>query len=155
GLGDAVKYIPRPVVLGFTNGIALLIASTQIKDFLGLQIADPPSEFVARVVALAHGLHALTPSAVVLAIVSLLLIIGVPRVLPRVPGSIAALVVATGCVALLHLPVATIGSKFGGIPGGMPTFSVPAFRGDLMLPLLPSALTVAFLAAVESLLSAV
>jgi SulP family sulfate permease len=155
GLGQAVKYIPRPVVLGFTNGIALLIASTQIKDMLGLRIADPPSEFFARMDALLHGLVTTDPVALGLAVCSLALIFLVPRWLPRVPGSIVALLVATAAVAVFDLPVATIGSKFGGIPSGLPPIQIPPFRADLILPLLPSAVTVALLAAVESLLSAV
>ncbi len=155
GLGRAVKFIPRPVVIGFTNGIALLIASTQIKDFLGLAIPDPPSEFFARMEALVAGLPAWNPATVALGVVSLALVLLVPRYYPRVPGSIVALVLATVAVVVFDLPVDTIGSKFGGIPSGLPHVEMPAFRADLLLPLLPSALTVALLAAVESLLSAV
>ncbi|MEZ5289798.1 MAG: SulP family inorganic anion transporter [Vicinamibacterales bacterium] len=155
GLGEAVKFIPRPVVVGFTNGIALLIATTQIKDFLGLAIPEPPSEFFARMEALAAGLPRWNPAAFALAAVSLALVLLVPRVVKRVPGSIVALVLATTAVATLGLPVETIGSKFGGIPNGLPVVAIPEFRADLLLPLLPSALTVALLAAVESLLSAV
>jgi SulP family sulfate permease len=155
GLGTAVKFIPRPVVVGFTNGIALLIASTQIRDFFGLGIVDPPSEFFARMRALAESMPSLDPVTVVLAVGSLALVLLVPRWLPRVPGSIVALVVGTAAVVAFQLPVDTIGSKFGGIPSGLPAFAIPPFRTDLILPLLPSALTVALLAAVESLLSAV
>lgn len=155
GLGRAVRFIPRPVVIGFTNGIALLIASTQIRDFLGLAIPDPPSEFFGRVEALAGGLPHWSPAATALGVGSLALVIAVPRFVPRIPGSIVALVVGTVAVATLGLPVETIGSKFGGIPGGLPHVEIPAFRADLVLPLLPAALTVALLAAVESLLSAV
>ena len=155
GLGQAVKFIPRPVVLGFTNGIALLIASTQVKDFLGLAIRDMPSEFFPRMRALASAIGTLNPLASLLAIASLAVVVVVPRRWPRVPGSIVAVVLGTAAVALLQLPVETIGSRFGGIPGGVPPMAVPAFRADLLLPLLPSALTVALLAAVESLLSAV
>ncbi len=155
GLGQAVKFIPRPVVIGFTNGIALLIASTQIKDFLGLRMGEPPTEFFARMAALGEALPLWTPAALALAAGSLAVVLLVPRWLPRVPGAIVALVAATAAVALLGLPVETIGTKFGGIPSGLPPFAIPAFRADLILPLLPSALTVALLAAVESLLSAV
>jgi sulfate permease, SulP family len=155
GLGQAVRFIPRPVVLGFTNGIALLIASTQIKDFLGLGIADPPSEFFARMTVLVEAASTLDPVTVMLGLASLAVVVLVPRWLPRLPGSIVALVVGTTAVAIMQLPVETIGAKFGGIPGGLPAFAIPAFRADLILPLLPSAFTVALLAAVESLLSAV
>lgn len=155
GLGQAVKYIPRPVVLGFTNGIALLIASTQIKAALGLALDDMPHEFFARMSALAAHLDTVNLATVALTAVSLAIILLVPRWLPRVPGSVVALTVGTITAAALGLPVATIGTTFGGIPGGLPAFAIPELRPDLILPLLPSALTVALLAAVESLLSAV
>ncbi|HEX5069006.1 MAG TPA: SulP family inorganic anion transporter [Vicinamibacterales bacterium] len=154
GLGQAVKFIPRPVVLGFTNGIALLIASTQIKDFLGLDVSTP-SEFFSRMVVLANALHTVNPAALILAGISIGLIVAVPRWLPKVPGSVVALVIGTAAVAVLPLHLETIGSRFGGIPQGWPSVHVPAFRADLILPLLPEAFTVAFLAAIESLLSAV
>ena len=155
GLGQAVKFIPRPVVLGFTNGIALLIASTQIKDFLGLTTAEMPSEFFSRMAVLAASIDTISGVTVALAVTSLALVVLVPKWIPRVPGSIMALVAGTAAVAFLHLPVETIGSKFGGIPASLPHVDVPRFRAELILPLLPSAFTVALLAAVESLLSAV
>lgn len=155
GLGTAVKFIPRPVTIGFTNGIALLIASTQIKDFLGLTTPTVPSEFLGRIkVLLAHVGTADWPTLIV-AVTSLAVILLLPRFTKRVPGSIVALLLGTVVTAVLHLHVATIGTKFGGIPTGLPPFAIPHFRADLILPLLPSALTVALLAAVESLLSAV
>ncbi|MGE0814432.1 MAG: SulP family inorganic anion transporter [Vicinamibacterales bacterium] len=154
GLGTAVRYIPRPIVIGFTNGIALLIATTQIKDALGLP-GTPPGEFFARMSALAEALPALNPAALGVTVASLVICLGVPRLTPRVPGAIAALVLGTAAVRLLDLPVATIGSVFGGLPRHLPTVHVPEFRADLVLPLLPSAITVALLGAVESLLSAV
>ncbi len=155
GLGQAVRFIPRPVVLGFTNGIALLIASTQIKDFLGLRLAESPSEFFARMQLVAVSLHTVDGIAVGLAIVSLALVLFIPKWMPRVPGAIVALIAGTAAVAAFQLPVETIGARFGEIPGGLPSIAVPQFRADLILPLLPAALTVAILAAVESLLSAV
>lgn len=155
GLGQAVKYIPRPVLLGFTGGIAVIIASTQVKDLLGLGIADPPSAFLAKVASLAHGLPAWNPLAVTIALVSIACIVVIPRRWPRVPGSIVALVVGTVSVIVFHPHVETIGSKFGGVPSGLPAPHVPALPVELLLPLLPSAITVALLAAVESLLSAV
>ena len=155
GLGTAVKYIPRPVVLGFTNGIALLIASTQIKDFLGLEMAHSPSEFFERLRAIAGAIDTINPAAVGLGVTALAIILLLPRRLPRVPGSIVALAAGTIAVVALQLPVATIGSTFGGIPSGLPAVSIPAFRADLILPLLQPAFTVAVLAALESLLSAV
>lgn len=155
GLGRAVKYIPRPVTIGFTNGIALLIASTQIKDFLGLQTPPVPSEFGERMKMLFEHLGTVDLTTVLVAGASLAVILVLPRITRRVPGSIVALLLGTAATAAFHLPVATIGSKFGGIPTGLPHLSVPSFQPELIPPLLPSALTVAFLAAVESLLSAV
>jgi SulP family sulfate permease len=156
GLGNAVKFIPRPVIIGFTNGIAVLIASTQIKDFLGLRVAAKvPSEFIERMRFIAENLNTADFLAIVIALASLAVILVFPRFTKRVPGSIVALLGATACVGLLGIPVETIGSKFGGIPSGLPQFQMPAFRMDLIIPLLPSALTVALLAAIESLLSAV
>jgi sulfate permease, SulP family len=155
GLGQAVKFIPRPVVLGFTNGIALLIASTQIKDFFGLTLNGNPSEFFERMALVWEGLPTINWTATAIAAASLALILLVPKRFPRVPGSIVALFAGTAAGMLFPLPVETIGSKFGGIPNGLPSIAIPTFRADLILPLLPSALTVAILAAVESLLSAV
>lgn len=155
GLGSAVKYIPRPVTIGFTNGIAILIASTQIKDFLGLETGAVPSEFLLRMRLLADSLGSVHWPALLIAISSLLIILLLSKLTKRVPGSIIALVLATLAVAAFGLPVETIGSKFGGIPNGLPHISLPEVRPDLIVPLLPAAVTVAMLAAIESLLSAV
>lgn len=155
GLGTAVKYIPRPVTIGFTNGIAVLIASTQVKDFLGLETGAIPGEFILRMRVLLNSLGSVHWSALLVGIGSLLIILILPRLTKRVPGSIVALVLATLAVAIFQLPVETIGSKFGGIPTGLPHVSVPQFRPELIIPLLPAAVTVAMLAAIESLLSAV
>ena len=155
GLGSAVRFIPRPVTIGFTNGIALLIASTQIKDFLGLTTPAVPSEFLPRMKMLAGQLSTINFAALGVAAASLAIILILPRFTRRIPGSIVALVLSTAAVAALHLPIETIGSKFGGIPQGLPPFSMPDINLAHLLPLLPSALTVALLAAIESLLSAV
>lgn len=155
GLGAAVRYIPKPIVIGFTNGIALLIATTQIKDALGLPGPAPPSEFFARMEALAGALPGADPTTMALSAASLGLILLAARVAPRVPGAILALLAGTTAVWLFGLPVETIGSRFGGLPRDLPSLHLPEFRADLILPLLPSALTVALLGALESLLSAV
>ena len=156
GLGSAVKYIPRPVIIGFTNGIAVLIASTQIKDFLGLRTTGRvPSEFIERMRFLFEHIATVHLLTILLALSSLAVIIFMPRLTRRIPGSIVALIGATICVGLFNIPVETIGSKFGGIPTGLPEFIIPEFRRDLIIPLFPAALTVALLAAIESLLSAV
>lgn len=155
GLGAAVRFIPRMVVIGFTNGIAILIASTQIKDFLGLRTGAVPSEFMPRMRLLAAHVASLNLSALGLGLGTLAMLVVLPRVMRRVPASIVAVVVCTGVSVLFHLPVDTIGSKFGGIPRGFPPFAIPNFHAAHILPLIPSALTVALLAALESMLSAV
>jgi len=155
GLGTAVKYIPRPVTIGFTNGIAILIASTQIKDFLGLETGPMPSEFMQRMSLLAGNIGSFRWSAILIGVTSLLIILLVPKITKRVPGSIVALIFATVAVSLFGIPVETIGSKFGGLPTGLPQISLPQVRPELIVPLLPAAVTVAMLAAIESLLSAV
>jgi sulfate permease, SulP family len=155
GLGTAVKYIPRPVTIGFTNGIALLIASTQVKDFLGLRTPAVPSEFLPRMRLLVHHAATVRWTTVAVGGASLAVILLWPKVTKRLPGSIVALLLATAAAAIFHLPVETIGSKFGGIPQGLPHFVLPNLHAEHILPLLPSAFTVAMLAAVESLLSAV
>ncbi|HEY1949889.1 MAG TPA: sulfate permease [Bryobacteraceae bacterium] len=155
GLGTAVKFIPRPVTIGFTNGIAVLIASTQIKDFFGLKTGNVPSEFIGRMRVLIEHFSSIDWLTLALSGGSLASIILLPKLTRRIPGSIFALFLGTLAVVVFKLPVETIGSKFGGIPTGFPAIALPHFRPDLIVPLLPSALTVALLAAVESLLSAV
>jgi SulP family sulfate permease len=147
GLGAAVKYIPRPVTIGFTNGIALLIASTQIGDFLGLKIAQMPSAFLPRMGVLFANLNTISFEALSLAVGTLTVILVLPRITKRIPGSIVAMIACTFLAAISGMSVATIGGKFGGIPAGVPRLTFPAFHVDLIVPLLPSAMTVAFLAA--------
>src|SRR5436190_4055181 len=155
GMGSSVKYLPRPVVIGFTNGIAVLIASTQLRDFFGLQMAQVPSEFTARMSAVAAAVGSWTPSALAFGATALGLMIGLRRVAPRVPGAILALVGGTALVMALGPAIETVGSRFGGIPSGLPHVAFPAFRPDLIPTLFRPALTVALLGAIESLLSAV
>ncbi|HLX82609.1 MAG TPA: SulP family inorganic anion transporter [Terriglobales bacterium] len=155
GMGTAVKYIPRPIVIGFTNGIAILIASTQIKDFFGLTLEKVPGVFWARMEALVKNFHTISLEATALAVATIAIIIVCRAVSGRVPGAIVALALGTLAVWIFKLPVATIGSRFGGIPSGLPHLHVPAFRADLIHGLLGPALTVAMLGAIESLMSAV
>ncbi|MGE5054365.1 MAG: SulP family inorganic anion transporter [Acidobacteriota bacterium] len=155
GLGTAVKFIPRPVVIGFTNGIAVLIASTQVKDFFGLHLDKVPGVFSLRMQALAANFHTLSFEATALAVFTLLTLIICRSVSTRIPGPIVALVLATSAVYFFKLPVETIGTKFGGIPGGLPHLQIPRFRVDLIHGLLGPAFTVAMLGAIESLMSAV
>jgi SulP family sulfate permease len=155
GLGSAVGFIPRGVIIGFTNGIAILIASTQIKDFFGLRTGPVPSEFLPRMRLLAAHFESVNGAALGLGLLSLAILLFLPRLTKRVPGSIVAVIVCTVAVEVFHLPVETIGTKFGGIPGGLPPFAIPDFHSEHILPLIPSAFTVAMLAALESMLSAV
>src|ERR1700730_7036805 len=155
GLGTAVKYIPRPVVVGFTNGIAVIIASTQIKDFFGLKVDKVPGEFLARMETLARNFRTLSPLETGLGIFALIVILFFMRFVKRVPGYIVALFAGTALVILLKLPVQTIGTRFGGIPSGFPGIKIPQFRFDLLRPLISPAITVAMLGAIESLMTAV
>jgi SulP family sulfate permease len=155
GLGTAVKFIPRPVVIGFTNGIAVLIASTQIKDFFGLHLDKVPGVFWLRVEALAGNFHTLSFEATALAVFTLLTLIICRGLSARVPGPIVALLLSTCAVYFFKLPVETIGTRFGGIPAGLPHWQIPHFRTDLIHGLLGPAFTVAMLGAIESLMSAV
>ncbi len=155
GLGSAVRFIPRPVTIGFTNGIALLIASTQIKDALGLKTGAVPSEFIPRLKVLAANIGTLNWFALGLTAFTIAIILGFPKITRRVPGSIVALILTTVVCAVAGIRVETIGTRFGGITPGFPGLSIPRFDIGHLMPLLPSAFTVAMLAAVESLLSAV
>jgi SulP family sulfate permease len=156
GLGAVVKFLPRPVVVGFTNGIAVLIASTQIKDFFGLKIDHVPGEFVGRMEAILSHFGTISPPATVLSIAAIGLIVIFLRKVKRVPGSIVAMVVGTILVTALGLNVETIGTRFkDGIPSGLPAFGVPRFDVGMVGPLFQPAVTVAVLGAIESLMSAV
>jgi sulfate permease, SulP family len=155
GLGTGVKFIPRPVVIGFTNGIAVLIASTQVKDFFGLHLDKVPGVFWLRVEALAGSFHTLSFEATALAVFTLLTLIICRGLSSRIPGPIVALLLSTSAVYFFKLPVETIGTRFGGIPSGLPHWHIPTFRTDLIHGLLGPAFTVAMLGAIESLMSAV
>jgi SulP family sulfate permease len=157
GLGAVVKFLPRPVIVGFTNGIAVLIASTQVKDFFGLQIDKMPGEFLGRAEAIVANFQTISLTATLLAVSALAVIILMMGFVKRVPGSIVALLAGTVAVVTLHLPVETIGTRFGvdAVPSGLPTLVVPRFDLGMIGPLFPAALTVALLGAIESLMSAV
>lgn len=155
GLGAMVKFFPRPVVVGFTNGIAILIASTQIRDFLGLRMEHVPGDFFHRLAAIAENFKTLNPTATALGTASLLIMVLAARFCRRVPGAILVCFSATAAVALWHLPVETIASRFGGIPSGLPHVVIPKLQPTLLLHLLSPAVTVALLGAIESLFSAV
>lgn len=154
GMGTAVKYIPRSVVVGFTNGIAVLIVSTQLKDFFGLKIDKVPGEFLGRIEAVFQNWHTFSTPTFLLASGALTVILLMMRYVKKVPGSLVALFGGTAIVMALRLPVETIGSRFGGVPSGLPHFALPVFRFDLISALLLPAVTVAMLGAIESLMSA-
>lgn len=155
GLGAMVKYFPRPVVVGFTNGIAILIASTQIRDFLGLRMEHVPGDFFHRMGAIAGNFNTLNWAATMVGAASLLVMIACLRFFKRIPGAIVVCFGAIVAVSLFHIPVETIGTRFGGIPSGLPHVAVPKLQPSLLLHLFSPAITVAMLGAIESLFSAV
>ncbi len=155
GMGSAVKFIPRPIVIGFTNGIAILIASTQVKDFFGLHVEKVPGVFWLRMEVLAQQFGTLSYETTALAVGTVVILVVCRMFSHRIPGPILVLLLGTAAVALFKLPVETIGTRFGGIPSGLPHLVMPKFRSDLIHGLLGPALTVAMLGAIESLMSAV
>lgn len=155
GMGTAVKFIPHPVVIGFTNGIAVVIASTQLRDLFGLRPPEVPGEFIPRIQALVDAASTWSPTATLLGVSTVVILVGWRRLVPKVPGYIVVLLAGTALTAVAGLPVETIGSRFGGISSALPRVTMPDFKPELMLTLLSPALTIAMLGAVESLLSAV
>jgi sulfate permease, SulP family len=155
-MGTMIKFIPYPVTMGFTSGIAVLIFCTQIKDFLGLQVDKVPAEFVEKMRVLGEHVPTLQWPTAALALASLLIVVLWPNAWARrVPSSIVALVLGTGAVILFRIPVETIGTRFGGIPQGLPHMRLPEFSWPNIQNLFQPALTIALLGAIESLLSAV
>ena len=155
GMGSMVKYFPRPVIVGFTNGIAILIASTQIRDLFGLRMSQVPGDFFHRVQAFAHAANTVSWPATILSLASLAVMILCLKYAKRVPGAIVVTFGATAAVMLLRLPIETIGTRFGGIPSGLPAIALPKLHYDVFRQLLSPAFTVAMLGAIESLMSAV
>jgi SulP family sulfate permease len=165
-LGQLVRFIPVSIVIGFTNGIAVLIALSQVKDALGLSIDKLPADFFSQIGALAGALHTINPAAVAICALSLGLIVIWPksyvaghmapwkRWVALVPGTIVVLVLATVAVRALQLPVETIGTRFGGIPQGLPSIALPAFSWETVKQLIAPTITIALLGAIESLLCA-
>ena len=154
-LGSVIKFIPHPVVIGFTSGIAVIILSSEVKDFLGLRMGALPADFVPKWSAMIHNIGSFNPYAIGVAVASLALILLWPRISHRIPGSIVALVLATVAVQLFHLPVETIGSRFGALSAAFPHPVVPHVSFATASLLIGPAFTIAMLGAVESLLSAV
>src|SRR6266571_4282478 len=150
-----MKYFPRPVVVGFTNGIAILIASTQIRDFFGLKMDHVPGDFFHRMMAFGQAWNTLSVPATAVSIFSIALMVFCLRYAKKIPGAILVTFGAIAAIKLLHLPVETIGTRFGEIPSGLPKLVVPHFHYDVFRQLLSAAFTVAMLGAIESLMSAV
>ncbi|WP_243050339.1 sulfate permease [Dyella sp. RRB7] len=154
-LGTLMKYMPQPVITGFTAGIAVSIFSSQVKDVLGLTMASVPADFLERWTAYAEHLPSTQPTAVAIALISLAVIVVLRRWRPNWPGFLIALVISTALSVSLAWPAETIGSRFGGLPSSLPIFAFPHIPFERTRELLPSSFTIAFLAGVESLLSAV
>jgi SulP family sulfate permease len=155
GLGSAIKFIPHPVVTGFTSGIALIIFSSQVKDLFGLEMGEVPAEFFEKWRAFGAAAGTIDPVTVGVAALTLAVILAWPRLRTPVPGPFVALLVTSVLVALTDLPVETIGDRFGAIASSVPTPRLPEFDLATMGVLMGPALTIALLAAIESLLSAV
>lgn len=153
-LGRIAKYIPYPVITGFTAGIAVIIASSQVKDFLGLSIPNVPADFIAKWQSYFLHLDSFSPITFITGLGALLSIILLKRYAPKFPGYIIAVIFSSLFVFFLHLPVETIGSRFPDIPSGLPTPHLPAWNAEKFVDIIPSAFTIAFLAGIESLLSA-
>lgn len=153
--GRFIALVPEPVIEGFTVGIALIIAVSQLKDLLGLSAANVPADLVAAIPALWSARSAIEPVAVVIGILSIAGIAALRRLVPWFPGSLLVIAAASAAVALLPLPIDTIYSRFGALPEGLPAPSVPHVSIARIGELLPSAFVIAFLAGVESLLSAI
>jgi len=155
GVGRLMRYVPMPVVTGFTAGIAVIIASGEVGDFLGLRAGHVPAEFIGKWVAYAGAVGTISPATVGVGLGTLALILGLRRINPRLPGYLIAIVAAGLGVALLHLPVETVGQRFPAMPTGLPLPHVPHLGLGIVRDVLPSAFTIAFLAGIEALLSAV
>ncbi|HOM12642.1 MAG TPA: SulP family inorganic anion transporter [Rubrivivax sp.] len=170
-LGALVRYVPVPIIIGFTNGIAVLIGLSQVKDLLGLRVAKMPADFFAQIHTMWQHAATFNPAALAIGLACLALVVFWPksytmpehpsgpwsrlrRVLAHLPGTIIALVLATAATAWLQLPVETIGSRFGGIPRSLPAFALPELSWSTAKLLLIPTLTIALLGAIESLLCA-
>lgn len=154
-LGSLIKFIPAPVTTGFTSGIAFVIFSGQIKDFLGLKIDEVPSEFFPKFASYISNISTISYQSLILGVVSIAIIALWPKINRIIPGSLIAIIVTTIASLLLKLDVETIGSKFGELSSQLPPFSIPNIDLGTVPPLIRPALTIAVLAAIESLLSAV
>lgn len=160
--GSLIRFVPVAIVIGFTNGIAILIALSQVKDLLGLKIDKLPSDFFPKTATLFVHLNTMSLTTVSLSLASLAVVFGWPLIVEKsgakflryIPGSIVTLIGGTMAVSLLHLPVETIGTQFGGIPSSLPAFTVPKIELGIIHNLIQPTITIAVLGAIESLLCA-
>ncbi|HKX91368.1 MAG TPA: SulP family inorganic anion transporter [Sphingomicrobium sp.] len=154
GVGRLMRYVPMPVVTGFTAGIAVIIASSQVGDFFGLRTGPVPADFIDKWGAYARSMASMNWSALALGAATLALILVLRRFAPRVPSYLVAIAGATAAAALLRLPVDTVGDRFPSMPTGMPVPHAPEFSLPMLRDVMPSAFVIAFLAGIEALLSA-
>ncbi len=154
-LGSVIKFIPHPLIVGFTSGIALIIFSSQIKDFFGLQMGTVPAEFTDKWSEYFTHFRSVNLYALVIGGGTIILTMGFSKITRRIPGSLVAIILATVVVYFFHLPVETIGSRFGDIPSSLPSPSFPNIDFATIKELLVPAFTIALLGGIESLLSAV
>jgi SulP family sulfate permease len=153
-LGSVIKFIPYPLTVGFTAGIAVVIFSSQVKDFFGLNIASVPAEFHQKWVVYFQNIHSIDVKTLLLSLFSMGILLLWPRINRRIPGSMVAIIVVTVVVRLLDIPVETIGSRFGDLPSGFPKLQIPSMDFSTIKNLISPAVTIALLGAIESLLSA-
>ena len=155
GMGAILRFIPYPVTIGFTSGIALIIFSSQISDLFGLQIQKVPAAFVDKWISYAEHVGTFNPYALFVGLISVLIVFLWPRITHRIPGSLVAIIAATLVVQIFHWPVDTIGSRFGSVPSHLPMPHFPHVTWNMVTKLFSPAITIALLGAIESLLSAV
>lgn len=153
-VGSLIRYVPEPVIRGFTIGIGIVIVASQIKDVFGLTGAEIPADFLEKMSALWSIRDSFNLSSLLVAALTLAIIIGFRRFAPKFPGMAVAVIAGSLAVGLLQLDVATIGSRFGALPNALPAPHLPNLAIERIIELLPSALIIAFLAGIESLLSA-
>lgn len=155
GLGKLIKFIPYPVTTGFTTGIAVVIAVTQLRDFLGIQPSTWPGDFFERLGVVASSIHTLNPVTLGLGLGTIIIILLIRRFVPKIPAAVVAVAIISVIVFVFKLPVDTIGSRYGEFPKGLPKFAIPQFKWHLVKDVFPSAFTIALLVSIETLMSAV
>ena len=154
-MGSVIQFIPYPVTVGFTAGIAVVIASSQIRDAFGLELQTVPAEFILKCQAYAETIGTTNPWAIGITLTTILLVILMPKILPRIPSSIVAILFTTSMVQIFKLPVVTIHDRFGSIPNSLPQLQIPQIDWSVLPDLISPAVAIALLTAIESLLSAV